>query len=41
MTIIDHNFIHKVYNNYIESGLLYRTTDFQSTANKTNMLISQ
>ena len=27
-----------IYNNYINNGLLYRTTDFQSTANKTNML---
>ena len=34
----DNNFINKVYNNYMKSGLLYRTTDFQSPASKTNML---
>ena len=31
-------FLEIVYNTYLKSGLLYRTTDFQSTANKTNML---
>jgi hypothetical protein len=34
----DNDFINIVYNNYMKSGLLYRTTDFQSPASKTNML---
>lgn len=34
----NNKFLEIVYNTYLKSGLLYRTTDFQSTANKTNML---